>query len=256
MQGNIGILVRLRDDIKAYVIVKITDNSPAAKSGEVQENDILLAVAGKPVNGLSITEVTSLLDGAVDSFVRLKLQRDGIIFDSKQRRGDPSEWKAKSELKKTNSTKETSKVDEKMTDKARAQRFANGDQYRAVNKRVRDKEPAKLSPRSLAAEQARVRKEHEVAQRAADALYAQNVARDEVERKRHTDALLDSVLGEKPPPESWWQRRRRESLSWWQSTKRDIMAHLAINLFEHKIAKAQKSGSSALCSWCCAEARQ
>ena len=258
-QGDVGIIVRFRDDTKTFVIVKVTENSPAAKSGEVRENDLILAIAGKPVQGLTLADVTTLLDGPVESFVRLKLQRDEVSFDCRLCRGDPNDWKSKKDVKRTIQVKETVKAPEKLSDRARAERLANGDQFKAVNRRVRDKDPGKFSPRSLEAERARVLKEHETAQRKADKLYAENVARDEEERKGHTDALLDTVCGKAPPPESWWQRKRRETATWWQDKRRDMFAYLAINLVEHKIAKAQASASTFYnCPFspCCAEARK
>ena len=244
--------------------MKVTENGPAAKSGEVVENDVLLAVAGKPVSGLSLADVNTLLDGPVDSFVRLKLQREDAAFDCRLKRGDPNEWKVKKDTKKPNAVKETVKAPEKMTDRMRAERLANGDQYRAVNKRVREQDAGKFSPRSLEAERARVRQEHEAAQRKADALYAANVARDEEEKRKQTAALLDTVCGSAPaePKESWWQRKRRESASWWQDKKRDLLAHLAINLVEHKIARAQSAGGPlSACpltslTACCGESRK
>jgi hypothetical protein len=263
VQGNVGIILRLRDDTKIYVVVKVTENGPAAKSGEVVENDILLAVAGKPVNGLSFADVNALLEGPVESFVRLKLQREDAAFDCRLRRGDPNEWKIKKDAK-PNTIKETVKAPEKMTDRMRAERLLNGDQYRAVNKRVHEHDAGKLSPRSLEVERARVRKEHEAAQRKADALYAANVAHDEAEKKKHTDALLDTVCGSAPaePKESWWQRKRRESATWWQAKKRDLVAYLTINLVEHKIARAQSAGGPlSACpltslTACCGESRK
>ncbi len=171
-------------------------------------------------------------------------------------------------MKKPTVGKENAKAPEKMTDRMRAERFANGDQFRAVNKRVREHDAGKLSPRSLEAERERVRKEHDAAQRKADALYATNVARDEEEKRKHTAALLDTVCGAAPgaapakPQESWWQRRRRESSSWWQAKKRDLVAYLTINLVEHKLARAQSAGGPlAACplssiSSCCGESRK
>jgi hypothetical protein len=265
VQGNVGIILRLRDDTKLYVVVRVTENGPAAKSGEVVENDVLLAVAGKPVNGLSLADVNALLEGPVDSFVRLKLQRENAAFDCRLRRGDPNDWKAKKDAKKPIAVKEAVKAPEKMTDRMRAERLLNGDQYRAVNKRVREHDAGKLSPRSLEAERVRVRKEHDAAQRKADALYAASVARDEEEKRKHTDALLDTVCGSAPaePKESWWQRKRRETTTWWQAKKRDLLAYLAINLVEHKIARAQAAGgplaacpSLASLASCCGEPRK
>jgi hypothetical protein len=257
VQANVGIIVRHRDDTKTFVIVKLIENSPAANSGEVRENDLLLAIAGKPVQGLTQADVAALLEGPLDSYLRLKLQREDIPYDCRLCRGDPNEWKPKKEVRKTTQTKDNPKVPEKMTDRARAERFANGDQYRAVNKRVRDTDPGKLSPRSLEAERARLKKEHAAAQRKADDLYAKNVARDEKELMKHTDALLDSVCGKAPPPESWWQRNRRETASWWQSKRREMFAFLAINLVEHKIEKAQsKASRSCPFSPCCTDARK
>lgn len=72
---GIGASVEMRDD--QVVIAQLMPGSPALKAG-VQVGDIILAVDGISVKGLSLTETVAKIRGPRGSQVRLLLQREGV----------------------------------------------------------------------------------------------------------------------------------------------------------------------------------
>lgn len=75
MQG-IGIV--LQPSSKGFIISQIVVASPAAKSGMVKVNDILLAVNGVQVQGMGLNEVMKMLRGKLGSSVSILLGRSVV----------------------------------------------------------------------------------------------------------------------------------------------------------------------------------
>jgi carboxyl-terminal processing protease len=83
--GGIGVTVAHEDGI--FRFDQVTLDSPAAKAGIVP-GDILLGIAGQPVQGLSLDELLERLRGPIDSAVRLSVKTgaDGAARDVSVRR--------------------------------------------------------------------------------------------------------------------------------------------------------------------------
>ena len=76
---TVGIGARLIDDEGRMRIASVSAGGPAARSGVVQEDDVLLAVGqgtGEPVKveGKSLSDVAALIKGEEGSEVRLTLE--------------------------------------------------------------------------------------------------------------------------------------------------------------------------------------
>lgn len=71
--GGIGAQLDVNEKKQVYVAEPIED-SPAARKG-VQRGDIIVAVDGRPVNGLSVSSLVSRIRGKEGTNVRLTLQR-------------------------------------------------------------------------------------------------------------------------------------------------------------------------------------
>ena len=78
---HIGVILRLRKDTGTLQVIGLAPNGPAKQSGLLQENDVLLKIAGQVVGGMSAELATPLLEGPLGSRVRLKLSREGVPFD-------------------------------------------------------------------------------------------------------------------------------------------------------------------------------
>lgn len=72
---GIGIVVKQNPD--GYVIAQINDSGSAAASGQIQINDKLLEIDGKPVRSLALNEVMQLIRGKNGTTVNLTLKRIG-----------------------------------------------------------------------------------------------------------------------------------------------------------------------------------
>lgn len=72
MQG-VGIV--LQPSMNGFVVTQMMVASPAAKSGMVKVNDILVSVDGQEVHGMSLTHVMKLLRGKVGTSVSILLKR-------------------------------------------------------------------------------------------------------------------------------------------------------------------------------------
>ena len=71
-----GIGIVLQPTAKGFVITQIVVASPAAKSGMVKVNDILLAVNGVQVREMSLSKIVEMLRGKVGTSVSLLLRRN------------------------------------------------------------------------------------------------------------------------------------------------------------------------------------
>ncbi len=77
--GGIGAQLDVNEKKQIYVAKPIED-SPAARKG-VQRGDLIIAVDGRPVQGLSVSSLVSRIRGKEGTNVRLTLQRGERTFD-------------------------------------------------------------------------------------------------------------------------------------------------------------------------------
>ncbi len=77
-QGNytgIGVTISVRTDDGAIEILEVTEDGPADEAG-VLAGDVILAVNGKEVSGMTSSEVSSIISGAESDDIVLKLYRE------------------------------------------------------------------------------------------------------------------------------------------------------------------------------------
>lgn len=75
--GGIGIVITSRDNFAT--VVSVIDDSPAAKAG-MMPGDRIVEIDEKDVRNLSISEIASLLRGAVGTKVSVGVQREGKML--------------------------------------------------------------------------------------------------------------------------------------------------------------------------------
>ncbi len=75
-QRLFGIGAALRDDINGFRVIKIIEGGPADREGELKVDDLIIAVNGEPVVGMSITDAVSLIRGEENTPVTLTVLRD------------------------------------------------------------------------------------------------------------------------------------------------------------------------------------
>jgi carboxyl-terminal processing protease len=73
--GGIGAQVGLNNDNQPVILAPL-ENSPAAKAG-IKTGDVILAVNGKSIQGLSLTETVLLIRGPAGTTVKLLIQHQG-----------------------------------------------------------------------------------------------------------------------------------------------------------------------------------
>lgn len=73
--GGLGITIKQNSD--ETTIIEVHEDTPAAQAG-LKEDDVILMVDGRPLRGLSQSEVVDLLRGPIDSRVRLTVRREGL----------------------------------------------------------------------------------------------------------------------------------------------------------------------------------
>jgi carboxyl-terminal processing protease len=82
-QRLFGIGAQLRDDLNGFTIVRILENSPISQHPEIHVDDRIVAIDGKPVIGLEITEAVEMIRGPQNTPVTLTLLRNNEEkFDS------------------------------------------------------------------------------------------------------------------------------------------------------------------------------
>lgn len=75
-QRLFGIGAQLRDDLNGFTIVRILENSPISQHPEIHVDDRIVAIDGKPVIGLEITEAVEMIRGPQNTPVTLTLLRN------------------------------------------------------------------------------------------------------------------------------------------------------------------------------------
>ncbi len=78
-----GIGVQLRDNLNGFLILKVIENSPAARSNMLKEQDLIVAVNGEPVIGMSIEEVVELMRGERGTPVNITVIRGDLTDGDK-----------------------------------------------------------------------------------------------------------------------------------------------------------------------------
>lgn len=76
--GGIGIVITSRDNFAT--VVSVIDDFPAARAG-MMPGDRIVEIDGKDVRNLSISEIASLLRGAVGTKVSVGVQREGKMLN-------------------------------------------------------------------------------------------------------------------------------------------------------------------------------
>lgn len=84
---GIGATIRRNVQEDCSYINGTIEGSPAQAAG-LMEGDIIRKVDGKPVDGLSQTEIVALIKGENGTTVRLSLERDGQLIDIDVKRGE------------------------------------------------------------------------------------------------------------------------------------------------------------------------
>lgn len=82
-QRLFGIGAALRDDINGFRVIKIVEGGPAERGGELKNEDLIIAVDGEPVVGMSIQDAVQLIRGEENTPVTLT-----VIREKKDESGD------------------------------------------------------------------------------------------------------------------------------------------------------------------------
>ncbi len=82
----VGIGVGIRQYAGGILITKIYEDSPALKAG-LEAGDIIMAVDGQSVYGMSVSDVKEIIVGEVDTSVNLTILRDGEYMEVEVTRG-------------------------------------------------------------------------------------------------------------------------------------------------------------------------
>jgi len=77
-QRLFGIGAALRDDINGFRVIKVVEGGPADRGGELKKDDLIIAVDGEPVVGMSIIDAVGLIRGEKDTPVKLTVIRNDI----------------------------------------------------------------------------------------------------------------------------------------------------------------------------------
>ncbi len=80
--SGIGIRMELNEKTKRLTVVEAIENSPALKAG-VKAGDQILAIDGKPTQGLKVEDASKLIRGKAGSAIALRLRRGQSDFDLK-----------------------------------------------------------------------------------------------------------------------------------------------------------------------------
>ncbi len=76
--AGVGVAIQASKSTKVIVIVSITPNSSAARSGSVFVGDIIHAIDAEPVQGLPIPDVVSRIKGPIGTEIVLHLESTGV----------------------------------------------------------------------------------------------------------------------------------------------------------------------------------
>ncbi len=74
--SGVGIRMELNEKSKRLTVVEAIENSPAIKAG-IKSGDQILAIDGKPTDGLKVEDAAKLIRGKADTPVSLRLAREG-----------------------------------------------------------------------------------------------------------------------------------------------------------------------------------
>lgn len=81
--GGVGITVRQDEESGLPLVVEIREGSPAARSGQIEVNDLLVSVEGTELYGKSLDEAVALIRGEIGTKVDVTFRRasDGTEYE-------------------------------------------------------------------------------------------------------------------------------------------------------------------------------
>ena len=81
--GGVGITVRQDEESGLPLVVEIREDSPAARSGQIEVNDLLVSVEGTELCGKSLDEAVALIRGEIGTKVDVTFRRasDGTEYE-------------------------------------------------------------------------------------------------------------------------------------------------------------------------------
>lgn len=77
-----GIGVNIINDAGKIKIISVIEETPA-QFADIKAGDIILAINGKKVSGLSLAEVSNLVKGPINTFVNVDILRDKTVLNKK-----------------------------------------------------------------------------------------------------------------------------------------------------------------------------
>ena len=77
---GIGSEIQIDNESNYVKLVKVYENSPAAKAG-LKDNDLLIKVDGVDIKGKALSDVTAIVKGEQGTVVKLTIRRDNKDFD-------------------------------------------------------------------------------------------------------------------------------------------------------------------------------
>ncbi len=77
---GIGSEIQIDNESNYVKLVKVYENSPAAKAG-LKDNDLLIKVDGVDIKGKALSDVTAIVKGEQGTVVKLTVRRDNKDFD-------------------------------------------------------------------------------------------------------------------------------------------------------------------------------
>ena len=66
--------------VKSFEVAEVRENSPAAQAGLIK-GDVIISINGHFVHKYSLDKVTGMLEGKEGKRIRLKVNRNNILFD-------------------------------------------------------------------------------------------------------------------------------------------------------------------------------
>jgi carboxyl-terminal processing protease len=74
--SGIGLRLQINEQTKALTVVEPIENSPASAAG-IQRGDRIVAIDGKPTQGMTVEDASRLIQGEVGTQITLRIERQG-----------------------------------------------------------------------------------------------------------------------------------------------------------------------------------
>mmetsp|Transcript_34269 Transcript_34269/g.53461 ORF Transcript_34269/g.53461 Transcript_34269/m.53461 type:complete len:292 (+) Transcript_34269:90-965(+) len=261
MSADIGLILKLNPSTKEWQIADLEANGAASKTGMVAVNDVLLKIGGTEIQGKSLTQVKTLMQGEAKTKVRLKLRRGQDRFDATLLRGTATSATAP-KVVQPKSTEPKDQKNKKMTDREKADMLLNGGNAAIIHAH----DPRQKERRATAEEAARIKQQQQdfadEKQAEADQEY-ETATNEEIQRLRNeTDknkAELWKILTANPF-DGWgpWSKsdaddekdgkKRGAGLGWhkkakqtYKKKKQEAKVAIGMAIIQHKFEKGMKS---------------